>query len=676
MAETLSLLAVEALKGGGGGGGDVNVDNVTLQKENDTLSFKVKSASDKEKVWKIKSDGTWDLSNINEWKAVSTFVGLTGNTYTLYILTQDTTYEEETYKVGFYTWDEVDGFVLRSSDSEVFTDVGINENLPTTDINDMTIYRKAYYEYKHNSTKLENEPVGYKILDTTNISVSSTGITIDSVETLWDDLTDVIVEGLITNDRLESAEFDEADFFNYDTTLYDIATNFEREIAYRLYHNPTATVGKYILIGGGSSEEVLIDNETITENSSNELQANAIIDLGNNDFPTTSILTKTYYRKSQTVSYVVEEVSKSFTMTKMFLYENGSWVSYSEIKLTQEEYDNLPNSMKIDNTTYIVDGNNDLITQWVYGTLEGKPVINGITLNGRLTLEDLDLYSRDEIEALLAQKGSAEFVNQLPATLVQQVWYYSKKYADNTDVPDDKRALYIVDKNDVLQYMGVVGDVDLSNYYTKSQIDDKLDLKQDEITDSDVTSDLTDNSKFSLVSATNKTNQKWTFAKIWDWITGKLSTSVSSESTDKQIPSAKLLYDMAGVKYYTDVFTIGAKGNEIIGQRFAKIGKLNSFVVFVSTKDLIVGRNSVVLINKAKMTEYGIKFPLDTNGNQWYPLSVASGIGAQIAKVSGARMFINNSASSNDLELQFNNVDGITATFSLSATWVDDDYQE
>ena len=111
----LSIFSIFSKKGGGGGGGDANVDNITLQKVGDTLSFKVKTSGDKNKVWKVKTDGTWNLANINEWKLVPTFVGEEGNTYTLYCLTEDVTISNVKYPKGFYTWDSENGFVARSS---------------------------------------------------------------------------------------------------------------------------------------------------------------------------------------------------------------------------------------------------------------------------------------------------------------------------------------------------------------------------------------------------------------------------------------------------------------------------------------------------------------------------------------------------------------------------------
>lgn len=625
-------------------------------------------------------------------KYVSTFNGEEGDTDVLYYL--DTAYND--YKVGFYRYVEAQGttpaeFLLIGATSEVFTDV---EKLPTEDINANTIYRKATYEYLHNGEELESEPVGYKIADTENISVSATGITIDGTEILWEDLTDTIVSGLVTAERLTETDFTEADFFNYNTTLFDIASNFEREITYTLYYNPTAIADKYIQIDG---DGVVIDNKAIIKNSSNELQANAIIDV--DTFPTTDIKEKSLYRKevqhfynvegeemtpiniynaveemgvlvdlggiqigeditpwssitdtwvreyvtngyfvesdkainngdsfiklaadsyafinrlvntkvlyyrdnntwkevgsgggnsdvdevtteivndklqanaivrintlptdnikpnsfygiTETVSYEFEEWTyngnkidvtptcyeslsqevevtvggitynevipwnevtqelidelvsnnlvgvcefpqasfcgfngqfdheskftytieqKSFSMVKTFKWDNNSWTSITTIALTNEEYNQLSVEQKMDGTIYIIDDLTPVVVENSYNTLADKPVVNGIMLQGSLTLEDLGLYSRSEVNALLENKGQVEFVDALPATPTTNTWYYSKKYKDGTDVPDDKRCLYIVDEDPtVFHEMGIVGDIEMETGDTLS----------------------------------------------------------------------------------------------------------------------------------------------------------------------------------------------------------------
>ena len=77
-------------------------------------------------------------------------------------------------------------------------------------------------------------------------------------------------------------------------------------------------------------------------------------------------------------------------------------------------------------------------------------------------------FDKTEVLDLLEQKSAAQFVNQLPSTLADNTWYYSKKFSDGTDVPNDKRALYAKDSLGVTQYLGVVGDVDLTDYQTKT----------------------------------------------------------------------------------------------------------------------------------------------------------------------------------------------------------------
>lgn len=161
--------------------------------------------------------------------------------------------------------------------------------------------------------------------------------------------------------------------------------------------------------------------------------------------------------------------TKNFSMTKLFRRVNGAWESISVIGLTEEQYDNLPTSIKNDGTLYIVDDAAELVVEKTYKVLADKPVVNGITLNGSLTLEDLGLYSRTEVNALLENKGQVEFVDALPATPTKNTWYYSKKYKDGTDVPDNKRCLYIVDEDiTVFHEMGIVGDIEMETGDTLS----------------------------------------------------------------------------------------------------------------------------------------------------------------------------------------------------------------
>ena len=232
--------------------------------------------------------------------------------------------------------------------------------------------------------------------------------------------------------------------------------------------------------GGGSTTEVKVDGVTVEKLTGSKLQANAIIPV--TELPTTDIKAKSIYQK------------QDGEFIKNYIYANNKWQSVSIINLTEEKYNNLTNEQKTDGTLYVVSDDTNPAITWNYSTLKNKPIINGITIDGTLTLENLQLYSKTEVNNLLAQKGNALFVDELPADMQPLYWYYSKKYQDGTPVANDKRALYIKDGNGVVQYMGVTGDVDLSNYYTIEQVNANFVSKAD-FNDNN----LFDASKFDLV---------------------------------------------------------------------------------------------------------------------------------------------------------------------------------
>lgn len=206
---------------------------------------------------------------------------------------------------------------------------------------------------------------------------------------------------------------------------------------------------------GSGTTEVKVDGVTVEKLTGSKLQANAIIPV--TDLPTSDIKQKSIYQK------------QDGEFIKNYIYVNNKWQSVSVINLTEEKYNNLTNTQKTDGTLYIVSDTTNPAITWNYSALDNKPIINGVTIDGRLTLEDLQLYSKNEVNNLLAQKGNALFVDELPTEMQPLYWYYSKKKQDGTPVVDDKRALYIKDGNGVVQYMGITGDVDLANYYTIEQ---------------------------------------------------------------------------------------------------------------------------------------------------------------------------------------------------------------
>ena len=161
--------------------------------------------------------------------------------------------------------------------------------------------------------------------------------------------------------------------------------------------------------------------------------------------------------------------TKSFSMTKIFKMVDDAWESISTIELSQEEYDNMPIELQDDGTTYIVEDSLDDDIPLSYNILTDKPQINGLQLQGSIALDELGVYSRTEVNALLENKGQVEFVDALPAEPTLNTWYYSKKFDDGTDVPNDKRCLYIVDEDTTVYHdMGIVGDVEMETGDTLS----------------------------------------------------------------------------------------------------------------------------------------------------------------------------------------------------------------
>lgn len=400
----------------------------------------------------------------------STFEGVVGATNKLYYLDSDST----EYAKGFYRY--IGGQFVSiglTADVEVFTDE--DTFLPVTDISKSTIYRLKTLKYYHGDDELPDEPAAFEVLDTTRLLVDESGVhyyeTPGSEEEVvlyyWDTLTTEIVDTWIDDGYLVVVEPREADFYGLPDGTYCYKTDIRSEDVYELYHNPTQSATGYIKIGGegGASD---VDNVTV-KLINGKLQSNAILDVAN--LPTTNIKENSIYRVIETTP---------IRMVKLYTYDSTQgWINHSMINISEANYNALTNEQKNDGTKYIIDSVAEALIQFTYTTIADKPKINGITLNGSLTLEDLSLYSRSQVDSMLANKGTAEFVDYIPATPVVLTWYYSTHFDDGTLVPNDNRALYICDKDGVLRYMGIVGAVDFSDYYTKEQADVLLNAKVD-----------------------------------------------------------------------------------------------------------------------------------------------------------------------------------------------------
>lgn len=169
------------------------------------------------------------------------------------------------------------------------------------------------------------------------------------------------------------------------------------------------------------------------------------------------------------------------------------------IAISAEEFEQALEQLKItfQNKTILWNGENKLVTT---------------------VLQELFEMASGKINIILA--------NELPETTTPNTQYWVLTYDGHT--LDNGRYIILTDNLNVATYIGT-SDVDLSNYYTKAETDNKF---QEKITDSDETSALSDSSKFSLVSASGKTNKKWTFTSLWNWISSKL-TSLLDAKADK-----------------------------------------------------------------------------------------------------------------------------------------------
>ncbi len=104
---------------------------------------------------------------------------------------------------------------------------------------------------------------------------------------------------------------------------------------------------------------------------------------------------------------------------------------------------------------------------------------------------------------------------------------------------------------------------DKNTTYTKTETDGLLNNKQDELTDENGTT-ITDSDTVSGVDLTTNKVIKRTFTQIWNWIISKLSTAITSGSTNAQIPSSKAVYNLFdGKRLYQHVF--GIKYTNLIG---------------------------------------------------------------------------------------------------------------
>lgn len=148
-----------------------------------------------------------------------------------------------------------------------------------------------------------------------------------------------------------------------------------------------------------------------------------------------------------------------------------------------------------------------------------------------------DYYNKFEINELLGNLGTVQFkiVAALPSVGAANVIYLVEKTA-----PDVGYNQYIWNTEDMDFYPIGDTDIDLSDYYTKLQADNKF---QEKLTADGSLPSLADSTELSQVSVSGKTVRQTTAVTIWNYIRDKITGSASTAITDNLTRSRVIVTD-------------------------------------------------------------------------------------------------------------------------------------
>lgn len=166
--------------------------------------------------------------------------------------------------------------------------------------------------------------------------------------------------------------------------------------------------------------------------------------------------------------------------------------------------------------------------QYVRFTEDGQTLIINVDPSS-------DYYNKYQINELFADLDTVKFkiVDTLPAAGAENVIYLVEKTAPETGYNQ-----YIWSTEDMDFYPIGDTDIDLSDYYTKLQADDKF---QEKLSDGTTVSTVSDSTEFSQIDLSAKTVNKTTGSAIWNYIKSKFSSSsVSSVQDDTRISGLDL----------------------------------------------------------------------------------------------------------------------------------------
>lgn len=162
-------------------------------------------------------------------------------------------------------------------------------------------------------------------------------------------------------------------------------------------------------------------------------------------------------------------------------HELAEGISYSSEDLgivvgpiSQAEYDAMPTHNP--QTIYVVydDEIDPSSTAINYNDLENKPQINGQVLTGNKPLSSLNIYSKEEVKNLIAAGRSISVVPTKPASPSPNTLYYVETSTQSV------YHVYLYDSNTQEADLGL-STIDLSDYYTKTQADDRFEALSNKV---------------------------------------------------------------------------------------------------------------------------------------------------------------------------------------------------
>lgn len=167
---------------------------------------------------------------------------------------------------------------------------------------------------------------------------------------------------------------------------------------------------------------------------------------------------KVYYKTLQVNAAAETDYNKVLNKPEINSVEVVGDKSTEEIKVTwfgtQAEFDALGTYNS--STIYIIDDGTPASVDDNFLDLVNKPSINGQVLTGNKLSSDLDMYTANEIDNMLASMRSVKVVPELPAAPVANTMYYTlSSEGTSEDVVYD---IYLYDSNLEQIYLGKSND--------------------------------------------------------------------------------------------------------------------------------------------------------------------------------------------------------------------------